>query len=227
MTLKDKLIKICKENATLYGFASVEDYQDYMTDELKGYPNAIAIGMKIPDKIIDNIKSGRGELDYQDTYNRLNKKLDDTTNKLENIIKKEGYQAKSVNASYIIPDGKLYGELSHKMIANLAGLGWIGKSCLLITPEYGPRLRWATLLTDYDLETENNPLNSRCNDCRLCVQKCPSHALNDVEFRKEDPRSVRYDAFKCSRYFDKLESMNRPRLCGLCVKVCPWGKKSN
>ncbi len=227
MTLKDKIDNICINMTTLHGYASIEDYQQYMIDELKGYSHAIVVGIKIPDNIIDNLESAQGELDYQDSYNRINTKLNQITSELENLIKNEGYSAKSVKASYIIPDGKLYGELSHKMIANLAGLGWIGKSCLLITPEYGPRLRWATLLTDYDLKTENNPVKSQCNNCRLCVEKCPSQALNDVEFRPEDSRSVRYDAYKCSEYFDKLEKMNRPRLCGLCVKVCPWGKKSN
>ena len=223
MTLKDKINKICKDNTTLHGFASIEDYQNYVSDDLKGYSHAIVIGIKIPYEIMENIITFEGELEYRDAYTRINNKLNGITKKLEEIIKNEGFKAKSVNASYILPDGKLHGELSHKMIANLAGLGWIGKSCLLITPQYGPRIRWATVLTDYNLEVKNNPTSPQCGTCRLCVDICPSHAFNDVEFRPEDPRSVRYDAFKCSGYFDKLEKMKRPRLCGLCVKVCPWG----
>ena len=224
MTLKDRINSVCEANSTLYGFANIKDYQDYIVDELKGYDYAIVIGIKIPDEIIENLNTPAGEIKYQDAYNTINKELNDTIEKLENLITTEGYNAKGVNASYIIPDGRLYGELSHKMIARLAGLGWIGKSCLLITPEYGPRLRWATLITDYELETDNHPVKSRCNDCRLCVDNCPSGAFKNVEFNPEDSRSVRYDAFKCKKHFDKLESMARPRLCGLCVRVCPWGR---
>lgn len=223
MNIIDKINNICEDNTTLYGYASIEDYQNYMVDELKGYSHAIVIGINIPDKIIDKLDTSSGELEYRNSYNKINERLNHVTKAIEKSIIEEGYDAKAVNASYIIPDGKLYGELSHKMIANLAGLGWIGKSCLLITPHYGPRVRWATILTNLDLQVTNNPTEPKCGNCNLCVVNCPAGAFSGVAFNENDPRESRYDAFKCSKHFDELEKMGRPRLCGLCVKVCPWG----
>ena len=47
--------------------------------------------------------------------------------------------------------------------------------------------------------------------------------LLNIEFNEENSRETRYDAYACNDYFNKLEAQNRPRLCGLCIKVCPWG----
>lgn len=223
MELIDKISNFCDKETSLYGFANIQNYQDHIIDNLKGYSYAISIGISIPDEIVDNITPVDGEVKYRQAYNQINNKLNEITNFIEQLIIDNGFDAKAVNASYILPDSNLSGELSHKMIANLAGLGWIGKSCLLITPTYGPRVRWATVLTNLELNTPNKKIESQCGNCRLCIVNCPSDSFKDVKFNENEPRDVRYDANKCSEYFDKLESMGRPRLCGLCVKVCPWG----
>ncbi|MCK9565162.1 MAG: hypothetical protein M0Q43_03825 [Methanothrix sp.] len=62
---------------------------------------------------------------------------------------------------------------SHKLAAHMAGLGWIGKSCLLITPEAGPRVRWASVLTDAPMKATGYAMAERCGECRKCVDVCP------------------------------------------------------
>lgn len=224
MSLLNDIENFCEVNTTLYGFANIQEYTHLFIEEnLKKYKYAISIGINIPDDILDNLSQKDAEIKYLETYNKVNSKLDEITKFLEGLIIDSGFNAKSVKASEILPNNKLEGKLSHKMIARLSGLGWIGKSCLLITPHYGPRVRWATVLTDFELPSNNTILKSRCNTCRLCVVNCPSNAFTGVEFDEKDSRSTRYDAFKCYDHFAQLEEQGRPRLCGLCVKVCPWG----
>jgi epoxyqueuosine reductase QueG len=114
---------------------------------------------------------------------------------------------------------------SHKMAAHLAGLGWIGKSCLLITPQVGPRVRWVSVLTDAPLEVTGEPMVEQCGSCQECVEICPVQAFTGRPFREEEPREMRYDAGKCDRYFRKMKEKNGDlAICGLCLYVCPHGR---
>lgn len=228
MLLQEKIRKICDDEATLYGFADIHDFKESIFDkDLRKYPRAVSIGIKIPDNIIENIDNLEGQIMYEKTYNALNSKLNELADKIVENIQNYGYDAVGVFSSYILPDSNLHGSVSHKFIANLAGLGWIGKSCLLITPEYGPRLRWASVLTDAPLLCHNNRLENKCGDCRICVDDCPAGAFKNVLFDEDMNRSSRYDAFACFKHFEELEKDNHPRLCGICVNVCPWGRKNS
>jgi len=112
----------------------------------------------------------------------------------------------------------LRGVFSHKLAAHLAGLGWIGKSCLLITPSFGPRVRFVTVLTDAPL-SPGAPLNRKCGKCRACILACPVQAFKGVEFRATDPVETRFDRWVCEEY-------RRTHPCGLCVAKCPFGHHS-
>jgi hypothetical protein len=72
--------------------------------------------------------------------------------------------------------GRLGGSLkdvrAHKLAAHLAGLGWIGKSCLLLTEQFGPRVRFVSVLTDAPLEA-GSPLDKPCGKCQVCIDACP------------------------------------------------------
>ena len=92
-------------------------------------------------------------------------------------------------AAYPIPASQRNGRdrmqsiFSHRMAAHLAGLGWIGKNCCLITPIAGPRVRLVTVLTDAPLPP-GSPMDSRCGDCTACVDACPPHAIKGRAFRR-------------------------------------------
>jgi epoxyqueuosine reductase len=116
---------------------------------------------------------------------------------------------------------KLTGVFPHKLAANMAGLGWIGKSALLITPEHGPRVRWGTVLTDAPLEM-GVPMDEMCSDCCECVNACPAHAFTGQAFDKPRPRSEIFTAEACDHYLRKREALHRA--CGICVYVCPFGR---
>jgi epoxyqueuosine reductase QueG len=72
----------------------------------------------------------------------------------------------------------LWGYVSQIDIAANSGLGWKGKNGLLISPEDGPRVGVGTVLTDAPLQGDAR-LNQRCPDeCLICVDGCPSKALD-------------------------------------------------
>jgi epoxyqueuosine reductase len=59
-----------------------------------------------------------------------------------------------------------------RMIAHLSGLGWIGKSCLLVTPDFGLRVRFVSVLTNAPLKTIDLIIEQKCNSCDECVKIC-------------------------------------------------------
>ena len=121
-------------------------------------------------------------------------------------------------ATLKIDKEELLGPFTHKAVARLAGLGWIGKSCLLVTPEAGPRVRWGTVLTDAPMTGVGWPLENGCGACRACVEICPAQAFTGRPFRPEEPVALRYDVRKCQAY------LKQAPVCGLCLAVCPHGK---
>jgi epoxyqueuosine reductase QueG len=160
-------------------------------------------------------------------YTVVNQRLDHVSSRLSGILQRKGHRSLPVPSTQEDTyNEQLYGLFSHKMAAHLAGLGWIGKCCLLVTPQNGPRVRWGTILTDAPLQAADKPLTDGCADCRECVDICPVKALTGQPFREEDPREIRYDAHKCDKYLAKLRETSALGVCGMCLYVCPYGRKS-
>jgi epoxyqueuosine reductase len=120
---------------------------------------------------------------------------------------------------------KLYSLFNHKMAATTAGLGWIGKNGLLISPDFGPRLSLVTVLTDAPLAPDPPMEHSLCGDCTLCVQYCPSQAITGAEWSRTSPfvELVRLDACRSHKEAKRLTE-GKPN-CGLCINICPYGRK--
>ena len=120
---------------------------------------------------------------------------------------------------------KLYPLISHKAAATSAGLGWVGKNGLLISPEYGPRLSLATVLTDAPFATGIPVEFSMCGDCNLCKEFCPSGAITGWEWSRLDPYVKLISADRCGPHKKKSRALNGKPNCGLCVNICPYGRK--
>ena len=117
------------------------------------------------------------------------------------VIEDEGYEAipighqsdwrgidndgnKRERYSRPVEDGKPQPDimLHLRICAYLAGLGEIGYSKMLITPQFGPRLRIGVILTELELEPDpiyNGP--KLCNKCMACVRECPGHAISPTK----------------------------------------------
>lgn len=103
--------------------------------------------------------------------------------------------------------------LPHKTIAILAGLGWIGKSNLLITQEYGSALCMSTVLTNAPLSTENRPIVvSKCGECTVCQNICPEKSIRGLTWNVGMNRDLLVDVYHC-------------KCCLKCLANCPWTQK--
>ena len=159
---------------------------------------------------------------YRSMYITVNATLDNASFLIAKRIQDSGFHAYPVPASQTLNNGKLEAVFSHKLAANLAGLGWIGKNCLLITLECGPRIRLATILTNAPLKP-GVPIKESCDQCRKCVDMCPSKALTGVAFNSSESRDVRFQASLCDRYTEGRIPTFGDVNCGLCMYVCPYG----
>ena len=220
------------EGADFFGIADLSSAKDAIVDQgspfIAEYPKSISIGIRLPDAIVDALPDRDNPavaVNYNHIYNITNLRLDLLTSKLASIIQQDGYKALPIPASERYDDERICAVFSHKLAANLAGLGWIGKSCLLVTPEAGPRVRWSTVLTDAPLKVTGEPLEIQCENCDKCVEICPVNAFTGEPFRGNEPREVRYDARKCEEYHYNSEDHSEWNVCGLCIYACPHGKK--
>ena len=193
-----------------------------------GFPKAVSIGIALPHAIVDqlpnradpavaaNYRSHAGEV--------INERLNTVASRVAGVLQGQGYKALPIPASATTDEEGNCGVFSHKLAAHLAGLGWIGKSCMLVTPEMGPRVRWISVLTDAPLPTTGGPTEEKCRSCTDCVDICPAQAFTGRRFLADEPRSARYDAAKCSEYYGELAKDAGSGVCGLCLYVCPIGR---
>ena len=193
------------------------------------FPRAVSIGIALFSPIVDQL-SPQPDLSVAMSYRHhcydvVNARLDLITSRLGSELRKAGHGALPVVATQVVDSARLCGSFSHKLAAHLAGLGWIGKSCLLVTPEVGPRARWATVLTDAPLEKTGDPQEERCGECDECVRICPPGAFTGQPYRLGEPREVRYDAHKCQQRHAEMTKPSFQPLCGLCLSSCPYGKR--
>lgn len=197
--------------------------------EMASYPRAISIGIALLHTIVDQLPK-RAEravaIEYRHhAYDIVNDRLDLIASRLCSLLQRRGYRAFPVPAAKRADSERICAVFSHKLAAHLAGLGWIGKSCLMITPDAGPRVRWVTVLTDAPVQPTGQALEERCGDCKRCVEICPVGAFTGRSFKDNEPREARYDALKCQSYFRELEAKTGIGVCGLCLYVCPYGRQ--
>ena len=105
-----------------------------------------------------------------------------------------------------------------------SGVGFYGKNTMLITRRHGSWVVLGTLVTDVELEA-TDPLDADCGACRLCIDACPTGAL-------DEPGTL--DARKCLSYWTQAPAPipveYRAELgaqvygCDICQDVCPWNR---
>ena len=216
--------------ADLVGVAELRPFKaahfSFPPELLDPYAFALSVAMCLYNEIIDRI-TDHPTPEYAEHYRRINAALDALTSGLAHWIHRHEYQCRPIPASHIIDEKDLLGSISHKATARMAGIGWQGKNLLIVSPEFGPRIRLATILTDMPLEPDT-PLKNRCGKCAECAKACPSSAIKNVS--TESRYADREEALHFSRCAEKtLEFSAMPgigaRICGVCVRACPFGRK--
>ncbi|MFA4825205.1 MAG: 4Fe-4S double cluster binding domain-containing protein [Methanoregula sp.] len=216
-----------------FGVADLSSAHDFILaqggERVAKYPRAVTIGMVLQDSLVNLLPEedlAAAILYRHSSYDVVNLALDQIALRVANTLQRAGFDAFPVPASKRTDDEHISGIFSQKLAAHLAGLGWIGKSCLLITPEHGPRVRWVTVLTNAPLLPTGSPMEQQCGKCTACVDICPQHAFTGRPFHPDEPREARFDAAACDRYFKKLEKEQGVAVCGLCLWACPHGRKA-
>jgi epoxyqueuosine reductase len=217
----------------IFGFA---DLRGMLPDKFNEYQYGISIGKRLDDAIIDKLEDGP-TLEYYAHYTRINRELTELSRKIQVDLNCNGI--KSIAIEPTIPLGSkryekyletLSYDISHKMVATRAGLGWIGKTDLFISSNFGPRLRLVTILLKENPGIQSRPVvKSKCGKCNICIEKCPAKAANGKLWNIHTHRDEFFDAFKCR---EKCAELARKKLnvdehiCGLCISACPIGKSS-
>jgi epoxyqueuosine reductase QueG len=235
MELHEKMPRLVRRlGGDLYGVADLDlargEVKRQGDIDVDDYPRAIVVGIRIMDSIVDQLPEKRETraigVTYQtECYEYVNRRLNDIASRMASTLQSAGYKALPIPASERVDDERICAMFSHKLAARLAGLGWIGRSCLLITPQFGPRVRWVSVLTDAPLPTGTPMLGDGCGFCRACVDACPMRAIKGLAFRENEPREARYDALACQEYLRELEKRKERGACGMCIAVCPHGRK--
>lgn len=224
MSLKKELrFEIKKQNVDLF---CVVDISHLSNEQNRGYPVAILIGILLSQDYLHKItttpdyveKMKRNNLKAEDEFDQKEKLTDHIADDVAAFITSKGHVAFSQSESNLYQTGCYDGEnhrtpLPHKTIALLAGIGWIGKHDLLVTPEQGSAISICTVLTNAPLQTVAPPLlPSRCGNCMICVESCPTGAITGNSWSIGAPREELVDVYSCAT-------------CLKCLAFCPWTKK--
>lgn len=195
------------------GFAKCKD------TPFDGLENAVSMVFHLSEGIIDQIDDAPTHTYFQH-YRTMNAYIDSVSLQLVMSLQNKGYNAAAIPASQSIEG--LAGLFSHKTAAVRAGLGYIGKSALFISDEFGPRVRLGTVFTDAPVDAVCLPQKSQCGDCDACSKACDAMAIKNVNYCEGMTREDIFDAKACSDYMkDKFKHIGRGAVCGVCMRVCP------
>ncbi len=225
--MKNEIIRFAKEKEALLGFAPVGRWDEH--DEVppafrpksiwNGSETVIVLGLPVLLPMLETTPS----IIYTTLYETCNTELDQLAYQLCRKLNQKGYP------SVFMPrDG--YGHISvlvdeptasfsQVYAAKYAGLGTVGYNHTLLTPQYGPRVRFVSVLTSLKIPRTRLVKEQLCTHCLMCAKCCPTHAF-EID---KDSKIGSMNKIKCAEYHAQLREAYRFP-CGVCIKVCPVGK---
>ena len=229
-TIRQQIKKKCSElDIPLVGFAPAGRWDEplfepWVPEDFRPraiFPETntvIVIGLPVSLPILDTAPS----IWYHELYRTVNTLLDQAGYRIASALTADGHPS-----VWIPRDG--YGSISvlkdrpvaffsHRHAALLAGLGNFGTNNMLLTPEFGPRVRFASILTVAEIEPDPIREKPLCIRCQRCVKACPVHALDGGAY----PEGLT-DRKTCAMRSEAL-SKRFISPCGICIKVCPVGE---
>jgi epoxyqueuosine reductase QueG len=197
----------------LVGIAAVDRFVDspaghLPTDKFPACKSVIVLGCTFPQETLK-----LDTVSYTAVRNGMVQKLDSLAEQLAAELKKYRVKTKvfrSLGGKYE-KNGHFYGNISMKHAAALAGLGVIGRNYLLCNEKYGNLLWFSTLLTDMQLESDTLVDYNFCGNCSLCIDSCPSSAIDGKGI---DQNACRRTCYIVSKGVLDLK-------CWKCREVCP------
>ncbi len=207
--------------------AAPADLRELPEDVRDSLPHALLIGVALDREVVREIAGGPTPR-YFEIYREVNRRLTGLAGRASELIRQKGFRAVPLSpTTENVERINLRTPLPHKTVATRAGIGWIGRNALLITPRFGSAIRFASVLTDAELGP-SAPVNvSRCGTCTACVEACPGKAPSGLSWKAGMERDDFFDANACFRTAKALSGragMNAT-ICGICIAVCPWTKR--
>lgn len=228
--LKRAILTLCSHlDIPLIGFAPAERwdtplFEPWVPEEFRpdaifpGTETVLVIGIPVLLPALETAPS----IWYREEYRTVNTLLDTSAHRIATFLNEQGFASVSVPR-----DG--YGHISvlretpfaffsHRHAAFLAGLGNFGVNNVILTREFGPRVRFTSIFTAAKIPPDPVITEPFCIDCMQCVNACPVHAIPKDGYPKG-----RTDKKACAI---RSEELARRYLapCGICIKVCPIGE---
>lgn len=177
----------------------------------------ISVAYAYPESAIDAIAVKEGDdfnkktwNTYASEYSRLNDALDATTERFAEDTEGTAIPATVPGVACDVRHVEdYYGmAISHRVVAEQAGIGWRGKNELIVNPQYSCAIRLASVIVDLPLE-RTPPSQGGCGNCRACLDACTFLLFKDklVNYREQ-----------CRRYIVALGLDGD--VCGKCIKAC-------
>ncbi len=219
--MKEKISSVLNKYVDVFGFTSVKEYIDLRSSyniedtfsripDFNKYKTIIVIGLSYPSKEVELPSKGYGVLSrysYNTDYHIVIKRVyEEIKNELDKLNIKSHF---SVDVS----------DIMEKQAAFLANIGYLGKNQLLINKVYGSYLNLATILVDIDI-TKDYELLDTCGKCTLCIDACPSGALDNGFDRSKCISDISQE----KNILDETEiSYFKTKIygCDICQTVCP------
>ncbi|RDU35275.1 tRNA epoxyqueuosine(34) reductase QueG [Neobacillus piezotolerans] len=181
----------------------------------------IAIALAYPSKMSVRVESKKGA--RRGIFARASWGLDYHHILRDKLAKLEAFLAERV------PGARLKsmvdtGELADRAVAERAGIGWSGKNCSIITPEFGSYVYLGEMITSIPFEPDM-PMEDKCGTCTKCLDACPTGALvqgGQLNAQRCIAFLTQTKGFIPEEFRDKIG--NRIYGCDSCQTACPENK---
>ena len=218
--------ELIRAGADIVGFGSLHE----LPPEVRaGLPVGICVAVAYPGEVIGGIAQLPTQ-DYKQWYDALNTKLDAVVTHGAEVLRQMGYLAIAQTREFVGSGETEYNTLlPHKTVATRAGIGWIGKSALLVTQQYGSAVRLSAIVTNAPLHTAQPVNQSLCGNCMACTNACPAGAVSGKEWALSMERDDFFNPVKCrvtarARAKEGFDGDNIT-ICGKCIEVCPYTQR--
>jgi epoxyqueuosine reductase len=210
--------------ADVAGIVSIENTSQKRIVEdalrlLPGTNSVVVLATEIFPEILDQTRPERitGHVSMNDLYavhlDYINGRLTNAAYDIAHACRSNGMKALPLSATACPTDARfMEAVFSYKHAAQAAGLGYIGRNSLLLTHDFGPRVRLSCCLTEAKFKPlEKKAATNKCTDCSICIKGCPSGALQIADERE----AYSINKFACSAFRSAAGG------CSECMRLCP------